>query len=110
MGLEGIICKQADAPYRAGRGHGWVKVKCHGREEFIVLGWTPPGGSRTGLGSLHLGYYDPQGRPALCRRCRFRLLRATNWTELSERLAGLASDPPKPLLVAGDPLPRTSTG
>ncbi len=62
IGLEGIVCKQSDAPYRAGRGHGWVKVKCLGREEFIVLGWTPPGGSRTGLGSLHLGYYDPQGR------------------------------------------------
>ena len=42
MKLEGIICKQADAPYRAGRGHGWLKVKCLGREEFVVLGWTPP--------------------------------------------------------------------
>ena len=62
MGLEGIICKQADAPYRAGRGRSWVKVKCRGREELIVLGWTPPGGSRTGLGALHLGYYDPEGR------------------------------------------------
>ena len=62
MGLEGIICKQADAPYRAGRGRGWLKVKCRGREELVVLGWTPPGGSRTGLGSLHLGYYDPEGR------------------------------------------------
>ena len=38
MGLEGIVCKQADAPYRAGRGHGWLKVKCRGREEFVVLG------------------------------------------------------------------------
>ena len=27
-----------------------------------MLGWTPPRGSRTGLGSLHLGYYDPQGK------------------------------------------------
>ena len=61
MKLEGIVCKQADAPYRAGRGHGWLKVKCQGREEFIVLGWTPPRGSRTGLGALHLGYYDPNG-------------------------------------------------
>ena len=56
MKLEGIVCKQMDAPYRAGRGHGWLKVKCRGREELIVLGWTPPSGSRTGLGSLHLGY------------------------------------------------------
>ena len=62
MGLEGIICKQADAPYRGGRGNAWLKVKCHGREEFIVLGWTPPGGARPGLGSLHVGYYDKDGR------------------------------------------------
>ena len=32
----------ADAPYRAGRSRAWVKVKCQGREEFVVLGWTPP--------------------------------------------------------------------
>ena len=78
MGLEGIICKQADAPYRAGRGRGWVKVKCRGREEFVVLGWTPPGGSRTGLGSLHVGYYDPQRQAALCRRRRLRDSPSTN--------------------------------
>jgi bifunctional non-homologous end joining protein LigD len=61
MGLEGIIAKRADAPYHAGRGHGWLKLKCQGREEMIVLGWTPPEGSRAGLGSLHLGYYDEAG-------------------------------------------------
>ena len=48
-------------PMRRSR-HGWLKVKCLGREEFIVLGWTPPRGSRTGLGALHLGYYDPRHR------------------------------------------------
>ena len=62
MKLEGIICKKADAPYTSGRGHDWLKVKCSGREEFLVIGWTEPAGSRTGLGALHLGYYDPQGR------------------------------------------------
>ncbi len=106
MGLEGIICKQVDAPYRAGRGHGWVKVKCPGREEFVVLGWTPPGGSRKGLGSLHLGYYDPQGGLHYAGGV------GTGFSDdvlaqLSGRLAELASDPPKSLLVAGDPLPST---
>ncbi len=61
MGLEGIMCKRADAPYRPGRGRDWLKVKCQGREEFVVLGWTPPAGARTGFGALHLGYYDPEG-------------------------------------------------
>ena len=59
--LEGIICKRADAPYRAGRSASWLKVKCLGREEFVVLGWTPPGGSRRGIGGLALGFYDPKG-------------------------------------------------
>src|SRR5205823_1914035 len=62
MQLEGIVSKKADAPYRAGRSQGWVKVKCLCQDEFIVLGWTPPGGRRTGLGSLHVGYFDPEGR------------------------------------------------
>jgi bifunctional non-homologous end joining protein LigD len=106
MGLEGIICKQADGAYRAGRGRGWLKLKCRGREEFVVLGWTPPGGSRTGLGSLHLGYYDPQGKLHYAGGV------GTGFSDdelgrLAERLAELASDPPKSLVMAGDPLPKT---
>ena len=106
MGLEGIICKQADGAYRAGRGRGWLKLKCRGREELVVLGWTPPGGSRTGLGSLHLGYYDPQGKLHYAGGV------GTGFSDdelgrLAERLAELASDPPKALVMAGDPLPKT---
>ena len=61
MGLEGIIAKKAEAPYRAGRNADWVKLKCANREEFVVLGWTPPAGSRTGIGSLHVGFHDASG-------------------------------------------------
>ena len=61
-GLEGVVCKRAGAPYRAGRGPSWQTVKCRDREEFVVVGWTPPGGNREGLGSLHIGYYDAEGR------------------------------------------------
>ena len=61
MGLEGITAKRVDAPYHGGHGKTWVKLKCHGREEFVVLGWTPPAGSRKGLGALHLGFYAPDG-------------------------------------------------
>jgi bifunctional non-homologous end joining protein LigD len=105
MGLEGIICKQDDAPYRAGRGHGWLKVKCRGREELVVLGWTPPSGSRVGLGSLHVGYFDPQGGLHYAGGV------GTGFSDdvlarLSERLAELASEPPAALLMAGDPLPK----
>ena len=101
MGLEGIICKQADAPYRPGRGRGWLKVKCTGREELVVLGWTPPRGSRTGLGSLHLGYYDEEGRLHYAGGVGTGFS-GDELSRLAQRLGRLASEPPKGLLVGGD--------
>ena len=103
MKLEGIVCKQARAPYQPGRGHGWLKVKCTGREEFVVLGWTPPRGSRTGLGALHLGYYDPQHRLHYAGGVGTGFSDAELGT-LRDRLDALPDDPPRGLLVAGDPL------
>ena len=58
LGLEGIISKRADGRYRSGRGRQWLKVKCTHHEEFVVGGFTAPGGSRNGFGSLLLGAYD----------------------------------------------------
>lgn len=40
-GLEGIIAKRADRPYRAGRSEDWVKIKCGHAQEFIVIGFAP---------------------------------------------------------------------
>jgi bifunctional non-homologous end joining protein LigD len=61
-GEEGIIAKDWNAPYTPGRGAGWVKVKCVGRQEFVIGGFTDPQGSRVGLGALLVGYYDDRGR------------------------------------------------
>lgn len=58
VGLEGIISKRADAPYEAGRRPTWIKTKCLSRQEFVVVGFTEPSGSRTGLGALLLGVYE----------------------------------------------------
>lgn len=58
VGAEGIICKRKDAPYTTGRGHSWVKVKCGKRQEFVVVGYSEPKGSRTGIGALLLGVYE----------------------------------------------------
>jgi bifunctional non-homologous end joining protein LigD len=60
-GLEGIVSKRVNAPYEPGR-RTWLKVKCLNREEFIVVGWSEPEGSRHRLGSLLLGYYTPEGK------------------------------------------------
>ena len=56
MGLEGVISKRMDAPYKSGRGESWIKVKCVKREEFTIVGYTPEG---TGLvAALHLARKD----------------------------------------------------
>jgi bifunctional non-homologous end joining protein LigD len=60
--LEGIVTKRSNDPYLSGRSRGWLKVKCTGREEFVIMGWTGPQGSRHYFGSLLLGYYDAGGR------------------------------------------------
>ena len=72
-GLEGIVCKRRDRPYHPGRSSDWLKVKCANRDEFVVIGFTDPAGSRQGLGALLLGYYDRHGAAALCRPRRHRL-------------------------------------
>jgi bifunctional non-homologous end joining protein LigD len=61
FGVEGIVSKRRDRPYRPGRGSSWVKVKCANREELVVIGFTDPAGRRHGFGSLLLGYYDSKG-------------------------------------------------
>jgi bifunctional non-homologous end joining protein LigD len=61
LGLEGIVSKRRDAPYRPGRGGGWLKVKCRNREEVVVVGFTDPEGKREGFGALLAGYHDPSG-------------------------------------------------
>jgi bifunctional non-homologous end joining protein LigD len=60
--LEGIVSKRAEAPYAPGNRGLWVKVKCLNREEFVVVGWTDPEGTRPHIGALLLAYYDPDGR------------------------------------------------
>jgi bifunctional non-homologous end joining protein LigD len=58
LGLEGIIAKRADRPYKAGRSPEWVKVKCQKRQELVIVGFTPPKGKRKGIGALLLGVKD----------------------------------------------------
>ncbi len=61
LGVEGIVSKRASAPYRSGRGRDWLKVKCTKRQEFVIVGYTDPGGSRSHLGALLLAVKSAQG-------------------------------------------------
>ena len=54
FGLEGIVSKRADSPYRAGRGDDWRKIKRENSDEFVIVGYTEPKGSRHGFGALLL--------------------------------------------------------
>lgn len=54
QGMEGIVSKRLDAPYRAGRSTAWIKVKNVHSDDFIVVGATAPQGSREGFGALLL--------------------------------------------------------
>jgi len=58
MGLEGVVAKKMDAPYRAGRSSNWIKIRAERTDDFVVVGYTRPKGSRAGFGALHLGVYD----------------------------------------------------
>ncbi len=57
-GWEGLIAKRADAPYVDGRSKNWLKLKCVWEQEFVIGGYTDPGGSRTDFGALLVGYYE----------------------------------------------------
>ncbi len=58
LGLEGIVSKLRDSPYRSGRGKSWTKAKCSARQEFVVAGFVPSTAARNAIGSLALGVYD----------------------------------------------------
>ncbi|HUS26109.1 MAG TPA: DNA ligase D [Nevskiaceae bacterium] len=59
QGLEGIVAKQADSPYRENdRGAAWLKTKTHQRQEVVIGGYTEPRGGRKYLGALLVGVYD----------------------------------------------------
>ena len=60
-GLEGIVSKRTNGRYEPDR-RTWRKTKCLNREEFVVVGYSDPEGSRHRIGSLLLGYYTPQGK------------------------------------------------
>ena len=60
--LEGLIAKKPDSHYEARRRSGaWVKVKLTQQQEFVIGGYTPPGGSRKCFGALLVGFTVQEG-------------------------------------------------
>ena len=52
------MAKDLSSPYVEGRTTKWLKVKVHQEDEFVIVGYTLPGGSRQHFGALLLGAYE----------------------------------------------------
>ena len=61
LALEGVIGKRAGSPYVSSRSADWIKLKCRLRQEFVIVGYTRPQGSRSGFGALLLAVNDETG-------------------------------------------------
>ncbi|ALN80872.1 DNA ligase D [Lysobacter antibioticus] len=105
-GLEGIICKRADAPYHGGRSQAWIKLKHVADEEFIVVGHTPPKHGRQGFGSLLLARPGADGL-AYVGRVGSGFSDAA-LRSLSKRLQALHSEQAAVELPGHVPFPRRS--
>ena len=71
QGLEGVLAKRADSRYVPGKRTGdWLKIKTHGRQEFLIAGYTKGQGSRLGrLGALVLAVREPDGSLTYVGNC-----------------------------------------
>src|SRR5205807_9257793 len=61
-GLEGVASKRRGSLYLGGRTSGWLKAKFVRETDFVIGGFTPPKGSRAGLGAILVGCYDQSAR------------------------------------------------
>ncbi|WP_416363567.1 DNA ligase D [Pseudomonas sp. NFX183] len=61
LALEGVIGKRVGSPYVSSRNADWIKLKCRLRQEFVIIGYTRPQGSRSGFGALLLAVNDDSG-------------------------------------------------
>jgi bifunctional non-homologous end joining protein LigD len=100
LGLEGIISKRADRPYRPGRHDDWFKSKCIQTDEFVIVGYVESTAAANAIGALVLGYYD-----------RKRLIYAGRvGTGFTHRSAADLHRLLKPLRAASPPVASKLTG
>jgi bifunctional non-homologous end joining protein LigD len=91
-GLEGIIAKRIDAPYRGTRSRSWVKVKCTRRQEFVVIGWTKSTAKARPFASLYLAQYE--GKALVYKGKVGTGFDTKTLADLAERMKPLARDKP----------------
>jgi bifunctional non-homologous end joining protein LigD len=104
LGLEGIISKRAGSPYRSGRSTDWLKIKAVETREYVVVGHTPPKGSRQGIGAFLLARSE-QGKLVYAGRVGSGIS-SQLLAQLPAQLRKLHSDTPTVPLPAHTPLPK----
>ncbi|MBM7396051.1 bifunctional non-homologous end joining protein LigD [Pseudomonas sp. M5] len=100
--LEGLIGKRAGSPYTGRRSADWIKLKCKQRQEFVIVGFTDPKGSRSGFGALLLALHDPDSGELRYAGKVGTGFSATTLDSIHARL--------KPLEIGKPALPRPPTG
>lgn len=104
-GLEGVIAKDLESPYEAGRQLSWRKVKCVQRQEFAIVGYSAPQGSRKHLGALLLATREGE-----TWRYRGKVGTGFNSANLPQVLAALKPlQVERPVALAGRPRLRDVT-
>lgn len=58
LGLEGVVSKRLDRPYRSGRNAEWRKSKCIQTDEFVVGGYLVSAVDAKAVGALALGLFE----------------------------------------------------
>src|SRR5438874_4838783 len=104
LGLEGILAKKADSPYRGGRSGDWLKIRADRIDDFVVVGFSKPKGSRGGFGSLHVGAYK-DGKLIYCGRAGSGFSGA-QLNEISAQLTALIRTTPPCEPPANGALPK----
>lgn len=93
MSLEGVIGKKLGSPYVSKRSPDWVKLKCRLRQEFVIVGYTPPQGSRSGFGALLLAVNEEGDHPGLIYAGRVGTgFSQSTLKHVHEKLVGLERD------------------
>ncbi len=79
LGLEGVVAKDASSVYEVGtRARAWLKIKVRAEDEFVIGGYTAPGGARSHFGALLIGAWEGE-------RLRYAGKVGTGFTERSLR-------------------------
>lgn len=100
LSLEGVIGKRAGSAYQSRRSPDWIKLKCKLRQEFVIVGFTTPQGSRSGFGALLLAVNEEGEGLVYAGRVG---------TGFNQKTLGEMSEQMKPLQQDQSPLARTLT-